>query len=66
MHPYLFYRYTTGRSVPQLEIRQLDGLDQALAVAKRLLSEDPRRIRVVIVRGDIEVARLERQDVLPA
>ena len=61
MHSYIFYRYTEGHSVPELEIRELGALSDALVVGRGLLAEDSRRTRVEIVRGDVEVARLERQ-----
>ena len=65
MRPYLFYRFTDGHAVPQLEIRELPSLDDAMLVGRNLLQEDDRRIRVEIVSGDVEVARLERETVSP-
>jgi len=60
MRPFLFYRYTDGHSVPQLEISELPGLEEAMNFARRLLSADERRSRVDVVAGEIEVGRVER------
>ena len=65
MRPYIFYRFTDGHAVPQLEIRELGSLDDAIVVGKALLEEDERRLRVEIISGDVEVARLEREAVTP-